>query len=173
MITGLAPPLGAHQAHIFPKLKSGSLISVGQLCDHGTFTANSVSVFYNNDVILTGEQSMETKNLWVLELSSMVALPTSAPAPTGMAPQVSIGTTNSIIKHDTMTDRIAFYHAVMFSPVISTWCAAIDQGFFITWPECISHYISLVTSDKVRKYLPHGSIPMAKGHLHQERTNVH
>jgi hypothetical protein len=28
-------PLGARTCHLFPHLRSGSLLSIGQLCDHG------------------------------------------------------------------------------------------------------------------------------------------
>jgi hypothetical protein len=76
----------------------------------------------------------------------------------------TIGTANSMVVNNTIADRIAFYHAAAFSPVISTWCEAIDNGHFTTWPE--------LTSAHVRKYLPNGSGPMVKGHLHQQRSNL-
>jgi hypothetical protein len=69
-----------------------------------------------------------------------------------------------MVANNTIADRIAFYHAAAFSPVISTWCDAIDNGHFTTWPE--------LTSAQVRKHLPHGSGPMLKGHLHQQRSNL-
>ena len=34
--------------------------------------------------------------------------------------------------------RVAFLHAACFSPAILTWCAAIDAGYFTTWPELTS-----------------------------------
>jgi hypothetical protein len=69
-----------------------------------------------------------------------------------------------LVAYDTIAERIAFYHAVMFSPAISTWCDAIDNGHFTTWPE--------LTSAQVRKHLSKGSVPMIKGHLHQQRSNL-
>jgi hypothetical protein len=50
-------PLEARIAHIFPNLSSGSLISIGQLCDHcctATFTSNMVTISLANKVILCG-----------------------------------------------------------------------------------------------------------------------
>jgi hypothetical protein len=163
-------PLGARTAHIFPGLKSGSLISIGQLCDHGctaTFDATRVRIYYQDQIIMTGSRSSDTNHLWILELDGV--MPNSNPsnntpvsAPPALEP--TIGTAHSLMSYDTIAERIAFYHAALFSPVISTWCDAIDNGHFTTWPE--------LTSAQVRKYLPHGSGPMIKGHLHQQRANL-
>lgn len=62
-----------------------------------------------------------------------------------------------------MAERIAFYHAALFSPALSTWCKAIDSGFLTTWPQ--------LTSAQVRKHPPQ-SIPMQQGHLDQQRANL-
>ena len=53
-------PLMAGDAHILPELTTTSLISIGQLCDHGctaTFTAANVTVDYQGATILTGTRS--------------------------------------------------------------------------------------------------------------------
>jgi hypothetical protein len=50
-------PLIAQLAHMFPDLKSSSLISIGQLCDHGctaTFDSTQVHIHYQDDIIMTG-----------------------------------------------------------------------------------------------------------------------
>ena len=153
-------PIGARKADIFPGLKAGSLISVGQLCDNGCkalFETTQVKIYYNDQVIMTGKRSSETNNLWLLEIDASL----STQDRTGDA---TIGTAYSLVAHDTIAERIAFYHAVLFSPVVSTWCDAIDNGHFTTWPE--------LTSAQVRKHLPKGSVPMIKGHLHQQRSNI-
>ena len=62
----------------------------------------------------------------------------------------------------TIADRIAYYHACCFSPALSTWCKAIDEGRFTTWPE--------LTSMLVRCHPPR-SAAMIKGHLDQSRAN--
>jgi hypothetical protein len=76
----------------------------------------------------------------------------------------SIGSGNSAIRHDTIPERIAFYHTTLFSPSIATWCHAIDNGHFTTWPD--------LTSSLVRKHAPK-SVAMIKGHLDQQRANQH
>ena len=53
-------PLAACQCHLFPNLTSGSLISVGQLCDHGCiaqFTANAVDIIHNKITVLHGTRT--------------------------------------------------------------------------------------------------------------------
>jgi hypothetical protein len=158
-------PIGARTAHIFPGLKSGSLISIGQLCDHGcsaTFDSTQVRIHYQDKIIMTGTRSHVTNHLWILELDDApISYPSNEPQD---ILEPSIGTANNLMSYDTIAERIAFYHASLFSPVISTWCDAIDNGHFTTWPE--------LSSAQVRKYLPHGSGPMIKGHLHQQRANL-
>jgi hypothetical protein len=68
-------PIGACKADIFPGLKSGSLVSISQLCDHGCmamFTATPVRIFHQGRLILTGHRSIDTNNLWLLQLDGML-----------------------------------------------------------------------------------------------------
>ena len=49
-----------NQAHIFQELKTGNLLSVGQLCDDGydvTFTQNNVKFNKNNITKFQGERN--------------------------------------------------------------------------------------------------------------------
>ena len=62
-----------------------------------------------------------------------------------------------------MAHRIAFMHASMFSPSLSTWCKAIDSGRMTTWPD--------LTSAQVRRHPPHPAA-MIQGHLDQQRANL-
>jgi hypothetical protein len=163
-------PIGARKADSFPGLKSGSLMSIGQLCDHGctaTFTATQVQIFHQERLILTGHRSIDTNNLWLLQLDGMLTDQHHVLIQHQLIPRTNeptIGTANSMVANTNIADHIAFYHAAAFSPVISTWCEAIDNGHFTTWPE--------LTSALVRKHLPYGSGPMIKGHLHQQRSNL-
>jgi hypothetical protein len=60
-------------------------------------------------------------------------------------------------------DLINYLHAACFSPVKSTWIAAIKNGFFSSWPGLNEH--------TVEKYLSK-STSIAKGHLNQQRQNA-
>ena len=53
---------------------------------------------------------------------------------------------NSVYKQKTASDVIAHLHASTGYPLPDSWCAAIDKGFFTSWPG--------LTSAVVRKNLP-------------------
>jgi hypothetical protein len=117
-------PAQACEAHIFPKLASGSLILIEKLCDHchtTVFDATTVTVRHRDQIILQGKRSPITK-LWSLDLPT-------APATPAM---------NALVQNLNLADRIAFFHAAMFSPTLSTWCSVIDTGHLTTWPELTS-----------------------------------
>jgi hypothetical protein len=63
------------------------------------------------------------------------ASPTSIPTVQPLA--------NAITPSGLITDQVAFYHAAMFSPVLSTWCDAIDAGHLTTWPAPTSRYVAI------------------------------
>jgi hypothetical protein len=144
-VPGLPP--SACRAHVFPSLQSHSLLSIGQLCDHGckaVFTHNDVTITRDNLVMLTCTRSIATNGLWTLN-------PLAPPTTSLAAPSNPItGSVNAMfhttLAHDTIANRIAFYHANLFSPSLSTWCNAIDAGHFPSWPG--------LTSSAVRKYPP-------------------
>jgi hypothetical protein len=54
-------------------------------------------------------------------------------------------------------------HAAAFSPVKSTWLAAIVKGYYTSWPG--------LTPSAVQKYYPQ-TTATAKGHLDQTRQNI-
>ena len=147
-------PLAARQCHLFPDLTSGSLISVGQLCDHGctaTFSADSVSVDLHGRAVLHGHRTPAT-GLW------HVSAPTP-PATSPLRPPAQLLSAT----HSSIAQRVAFYHAAMFSPTLSTWCAALDAGFLTTWPD--------LTAAQVRRHPPF-SVATIQGHLDQQRANL-
>jgi hypothetical protein len=148
---------GANVAHIFHALKHSSILSVGQLCDHGCdahFDANTVTINHNGKTMVTGKRSHDTiGKLWILDPYTQKLEPDKE--------QVT-GFINAALNQCTVANRIAFYHASMFSPVISTWCDAIDAGRFTTWPG--------LTSAQVRRHPPQ-SISMHMDHLDKQRSN--
>eukprot|EP00804_Cyclotella_cryptica_P010117 CCRYP_019273-RA/>CCRYP_019273-RA protein AED:0.41 eAED:0.41 QI:0/0/0/1/0/0/2/0/262 len=58
---------------------------------------------------------------------------------------------------------INFYHATMGYPVVSTWCKAIDKGYFRGW--------NGLTSDRARKFIRPSS-PSEQGHMDQRRAYI-
>ena len=138
-------PTTASEAHIFPTLASGSLISIGQLCDHGCtahFSATDVTIHYHDKIVLRGTRSLHTK-LWTLQMpNTPLTLPPVIP-----------DSANALVHNPTIAARIEFYHSALFSPALTTWCTALDAGHFTTWPE--------LTSAQVRRY-PLNPFPWSK-----------
>jgi hypothetical protein len=147
----MLPPAARH-IHIVPALASSSLISMGQLCDAGctiAFTATEVTVSVNDAIVLIGHRTPDTR-LWHFPL------PTSAPTPSMChSAMASIGSA-------TPSDLVAFAHAALFSPTLSTLNLALTKGF-------ITHFPGL-TPTLLRKYPPHSAATI-KGHMDQARQN--
>jgi len=136
----------ARHGHIVPQLATQPLISIGQLCDAGcdvAFTANTVTISHNNNIVLQGQRTPATK-LWELDVQH--------PSPTFHA--------NTALGSATAADLVAFAHAALFSPALSTLEEALRRGHV---PEFAG-----LTLSTLRKYPPI-SEAMIKGHLDQTR----
>jgi hypothetical protein len=135
-------------------LTHSSLISIGKSCDSGctaTFTAERVVITNNKQQqLLIGSREHHT-GLWRLPLQTTA--PTKAPTQQ----------CHNAHQTKTLSTLINYLHAAAFSPVPSTWKAAIKKGFFISWPG--------LTVDAVNKYLT-PSEATKKGHLDQTRKNA-
>ena len=70
---------------------------------------------------------------------------------------------NSEYHMNTLPALLQFHHRACLSPVVDTWCKAIDAGYFTTW--------SGLTSKIVRNHL-HASIDTAKDHLSLARQHI-
>ena len=153
------PPSALH-ADVFPKLQQ-SLISVSQLCDAGCtviFKARQVTIHYNNACILTGH--CQAPGLWMTKLNQPLEQ-TQQQQQQQPPCNSTVYSTNNIYAATTV-EQVRFLHGAAFSPTLSTWLEAINNGHFATWPG--------ITASNVKKYLPL-SIATAKGHLDQSRKN--
>ncbi|KAI2496142.1 hypothetical protein MHU86_18373 [Fragilaria crotonensis] len=152
-------PAAARRVHIVPALKSHSLLSMGQLCDAGcevVFSAAAVHVHHNDKLIMSGDRSPLT-GLWHLDLVNVTpALPPTPPAN-------NLHLSFAAIASTTPADLVAFAHATMFSPALSTLKTALDRGY-------VPDFHGLTT--KTLSRYPPLSVAMIKGHLDQSRKNL-
>jgi hypothetical protein len=159
-------PHQARVAHIFPHLSSGSLISIGQLCDAGctaTFDATTVTITYQYKVVLSGTRSPITR-LWHLNITpSHPTMPTTLPLETALGASNPTTSTSLNTFSAKPAELVTFAHAALCSPALSTLCTALDNHYITGFPG--------LTSALVRKYPPR-SVAMVKGHLDQTRTNL-
>jgi hypothetical protein len=132
-------PIQAREAHIIPGLSHSSLISIGKLCDEGctaTFTVNKVVITHDHQEVLVGTRD-NTTGLWRIPLNNT----NTSEFP--IQPTSSHECHNAYQKHR-LPELLQYLHAALFSPIPSTWIAAINRGFFLSWPR--------VTAAAVRKH---------------------
>jgi len=158
-------PLSATEARIIPSLTT-PLMSIGQLCDD-----SCTAIFLKNQAhILKGPQTDQ----WLCTMPSDETIITGdRDSIDGLwhAPLHLQQTNNSTLSNhychalrpnSTIEQRVAYYHACLGSPTLSTWCTAIDSGHLTSFPS--------LTSSQVRKHFPH-SVATYMGHLDQARQN--
>ena len=141
-------PDAARHGHIVPQLATQPLLSIGQFCDAGCnveFTKDAVTISHHNNVLLQGHRTPASK-LWEINLQ----------APIHAQANAAIGTASP-------ADLVAFAHAAMFSPALSTIESALRLGHL---PEFAG-----LTLDTLRQYPPHSDATI-KGHLDQTRMHL-
>jgi len=141
------PPAACH-GHVVPQLATQPLLSIGQLCDAGcdvAFTATNVTIMHNNNIILAGHRTPVTK-LWQLNIQP----------PAKHAANAAMGTAKP-------ADLVAFAHAAMFSPALSTLAEALRRGHLTAFAG--------LTLERLQQHPPQ-SIAMHKGHMDQDQMNA-
>jgi len=141
-------PAAARHGHIVPQLATQPLLSIGQLCDagcHVAFTSSTVTISHDNAIILEGTRT-PTSKLWELDIRP--PMPHQA--------NTALGSAN-------VADLVAFTHAALFSPAMSTLEEALRRGHV---PDFAG--LSLQT---LQKHPPLSNATI-KGHLDQTRQNL-
>ena len=148
----------AQRGHILDNLQTGSLISIGKLCDDdciALFGKYNLKVFKDGQIIVRGTRN-QTNGLWNIPLNS--ALPRTQSS----SPDDHLAC--SAIRNDaTQQDLAGFYHGTAFSPLPSTFLRAITKGHFATWPG--------LTTTLVKKHLVK-SMATSKGHMRLQQQNI-
>ncbi len=146
----------ARRAHIVPQLHNCSLLSIDQLTDSGyiaVFDAKCLRIFDSPTIeaidstkcILTGTRHCPT-GMWHIDAPCR-------PIQTHLANRIGAPTTEELV---------AFAHATLFSPALTTLEEALTEGWVTNFPG--------LTAASLRRHPP-ASIPMDKGHMDQTRQN--
>ena len=152
-------PLKARTAHIVPALQSQSLLSIGTLCDAGcdvNFTTTAVTVRHDGAIVLEGTRT--SPGLWKF----VIPVPSTA-SPNFTQPPTHEAVALSTIGYPNAAELVAYAHAAMFSPALSTLEKALQQGYVRNLPG--------LTTKTLRRHPPQ-SVDTAKGHLDQTRKNL-
>ena len=112
-LAGLPP--SAREAEVFKDLSKWSLLSVGKLCDAGItviFTSGTVEAFLEGRVVLKGQRSPATNNLYTVNLN----------------PEDEQGYALNVFPTGTIAKLVAFYHGCFCSPSIPTFLLILELG---------------------------------------------
>jgi hypothetical protein len=157
-------PASATSTHIFPGLKSASLLSIGQLCDVGckaVFRKRDLQIY--DKLVINGKRN-QADGLWDIDIPSTKSNPSDYTNNT-KAKTSEHRRANAVLQlHKTKAELSQYLHAACFSPVPSTFIQAIKKGHFITWPGLTAELL-------ITKHLP-PSIATEKGHIKQEFKNI-
>ena len=159
-------PKAAREAHRAPTIIN-NLISVSVLCDAGCevfFHYTGCEITYNGETIIRGWRDMRT-NMWRISLLSDGGNNIIPEDDDDFSEEVKMPDffANAIYECDNTDQLIQFYHATMGYPVTSTWCKAIDAGYFRGWPG--------LTSKRVRRFIKVVE-ETEMGHMDQRRTGI-
>jgi hypothetical protein len=149
-------PLAARHVHMVPALHPHSLMSIGQLCDNGCtveFDSNSVSIQHNGTTVLRGSRTTDTR-LWHID---------TTPVTNDTSYNAIIQSAFGAMHESTPETRVAFMHATLGSPALSTLENAIKKNYLISFPS--------LTVEALRKHPPR-STATSKSHLDQQRKNL-
>ena len=101
---------------------------------------------HQGTIVLTGTRTNAT-GLWIVDATTRrTATITAHPAHHTASAPACYSIARPCPPMATLEQRIAFLHAAMCDPALSTLCSAIDAGFLSSFPE--------ITSALVRKYPP-------------------
>jgi hypothetical protein len=159
-------PSEALIAHVMPNLIT-PLVSLGQLTDYGCqayLNDRHAFIIYKGKIIMTGSRD-RTDGLWRLRLPdrSTIILTGSETLDLDQwrQPRHSSHSCNALVPRYTVAQRVAYLHACLGSPALSTLHQALKSGYLKTIP---------MTSEQVNLYPPQ-SVAMWKGHMDQTRKN--
>ena len=126
------------------------------------FDDQHVYIIKDGEVLLHGNRDPET-NLYMVNITSDDEVKLRL----NIKHMENLGTirnfSNNAYEIKAKKQLIMYYHRCCFSPVISTWITAIEQGNFCTW--------SGLTATAVKKYMDK-SMATSKGHMQQQRKNL-
>jgi len=150
-------PAAARKIHLLPELTAGHLISVGQFTDAGCsahFYHDRCEIFFRDNLVLYGHRSGPNQ-LWLFDHENPTGKPTIGQA-NALRPTVLPANTKS-------AEIVAFHHAALGSPALSTLQKALDAGYLPGFPGL---------TPKTLRLHPPFSVATIKGHQDHVRKNV-
>jgi hypothetical protein len=163
-------PLAARLVHIVPALTTKSLLSIPQLCTNGceaVLDNEAIRIMRDDQVVLAGTRCLDT-GLWHIDVTNPIpttesveidTLVSKIDTPSGPTPFSA----NAAAGSSKPADLVAFAHAALWSPALSTLEKALERKYISNIPG--------LSQQLLRKYPPN-SRATAKGHLDQLRQGT-
>ena len=122
-------PITARRVDIFPDW-IGSLLSIGVLCDCGltaTYTATTVVISDNDGATVLSGHRTHPSQLWLIDINQ------DPPKDSNDAPTTTAQFSGAVVTEarGTQAQIVAFYHAAMCSPSISSFARAVSKGWVV------------------------------------------
>jgi hypothetical protein len=162
-------PLAARLVHIVPALTTKSLLSIPQLCTNGCkaeLDNEGIRILRDGKLVLAGTRCHDT-GLWHIDVTNTVPTlkaecesESVEPIESHTEPPFSA---NAAAGSSKPADLVAFAHAALWSPSLSTLEKALDKGYISNIPG--------LSQQSLRKYPPNLRATM-KGHLDQQRQGT-
>lgn len=149
-------PRSARICHVVPSF-ARSLISLGLLTDHGLeilASKDTLSVLQNGRLLLKGQRDPKLR-LWTIDLGSA-----APPRPTSSSSSTPVSASTAI--ESSAAQRVAFHHASLGSPPLTTLIEAVRRNFVA---------IHGFTAESIRRHPP-GTLATDKGHLDRVRQGL-
>eukprot|EP00957_Ditylum_brightwellii_P039386 2979039-Ditylum_brightwellii.AAC.1 len=161
----------AIHTNIYPENKSGTFVSIGQICNDGCwaiFDEHKVWIIKKDTGKLIIDRNRNPQDeLWYFDLTKKQVNTTQHKVPQLLNYNANTKETtfqcNNVYDIKIKKDIAQYLHDAAFSPNPATWLKAIQRGFFTTWPG--------LDENLVQKHLEK-SVAMYKGHMKQQQKNV-
>ena len=145
----------AKTGHVLDSLQTGSLLSIGKLCDDNcmaTFTKDNIFIKKEGSIKITGHRNKDN-GLWNTPLSTHKEV----------VPNTTEVANSAISNPQTQHELAAFNHCTLFSPRPSTLLRALKLNYLVTFPG--------LTETFIRKHLPK-LLATSQGHLKAQQKNL-
>jgi len=95
---------------------------------------------FDNHVVLTGHRDYTT-GMWQVQLPTKSATNPLHATEDLPGPNILQHAAHAAVAAESMPKRIAFLHACAGSPAVSSFCTAVDAGYYTTWPDLTSAHV--------------------------------
>jgi hypothetical protein len=134
-------PLAARLEHIVPALTTKSLLSIPQLCTNGckaVLDNDAIHIMRDDQAVLAGTRCLDT-GLWHIDVTNPILKSESEESDTPVSKTETLSdpppfSANAAAGSSKPADLVAFAHAALWSPALSTLEKALEKKYISNIP---------------------------------------